>query len=418
MKGGGVARKSLSAIIMRIFSAFSALCMSAAVTNGLGGEEAGRFFLIFAAIQFLSAVSRCGLDNVLLRYCGIEVPDSGYLYAQSVTSKSIVAVTLVGVIFGSIVYIFSDILSVIFFKDAIHSSLFHLVPFGVLGLAFSVIFAMALQGIGRVSSSIFVMNIVGNLCVTVFMLSDIVETAQQVVLVYVISCFGAALLGRVIFSQCVVNNERVPLGWEKLFQSSMPLWVVVILDQASIWAGQMIASIYGGMGEVAHFAVAQRVSMIISFALVAVSMVVAPRFASLFHNGQREDIEKLYKKTTLALFVLAVPLGLFFVVFADVLLSFFGEGFEAASLFLRILVLGQLVYVATGPSGYLLMMSSNEKDVRSALLVSAPVGLLVAMAITPLYGVVGCAIGTAIAVGLQNVIAAFYVKKRFGFGLF
>ena len=71
--------------------------------------------------------------------------------------------------------------------------------------------------------------------------------------------------------------------------------------------------------------------------------------------------------------------------------------------------------VVTGSVGYLLSMSGHEKDLRNTVLISGPLAIIAAVALTPLWGATGSAIATALAVATQNLVAVFWVRKRLGF---
>jgi len=62
-------------------------------------------------------------------------------------------------------------------------------------------------------------------------------------------------------------------------------------------------------------------------------------------------------------------------------------------------------------------MSGNERDMRTIALLCGPTAVGLAFALTIPFGSTGAAVSTAIAVSLQNILAAFYVRKRLGFSI-
>ena len=83
-----------------------------------------------------------------------------------------------------------------------------------------------------------------------------------------------------------------------------------------------------------------------------------------------------------------------------------------------ILLLGQIVNVVSGSVGNLLNMSGNEKDLNNVAILAGILVTILNFSLIPVFGVLGAAISTAIAISFQNISAAFYVKKRLGFNVY
>lgn len=92
----------------------------------------------------------------------------------------------------------------------------------------------------------------------------------------------------------------------------------------------------------------------------------------------------------------------------------FGEQFKSGANLLRIFALGQFVNVVTGCVGYLLSMSGHERDLRNVFFISGPMAIILALVLTPLYGVTGASVATAIALASQNLLAVGMVERRLG----
>jgi O-antigen/teichoic acid export membrane protein len=114
--------------------------------------------------------------------------------------------------------------------------------------------------------------------------------------------------------------------------------------------------------------------------------------------------------------MLSVTLPLFFLIFlfSPMILSIYGPEFKDADLILKILAIGQLINVSTGSVGYLLMMSGHEKLLRNAAVLSACVSLVLNLVLIRQLGVVGAAISTAVALSIQNIVAAWLVYRKLG----
>tara|TARA_R110002095_G_scaffold53761_1_gene46540 strand:- start:105 stop:689 length:585 start_codon:yes stop_codon:yes gene_type:complete len=187
------------------------------------------------------------------------------------------------------------------------------------------------------------------------------------------------------------------------------------MSQMVQWSGQFMAGAYVSSEALAQLAVAQRTAMLSSFILIAVNLVVAPRFAKLYRDNDMAQLESLAIKSVKLIGLFALPVIGAMLVFPSFLMSLFGAEFTEGAALLQILAIGQFINAMTGSVGFLLMMSGHERDMRNVTLISGTLALLFTWFLTAQFGIVGAAIGTAIAVATQNLLAVYFVKKRLGF---
>ena len=187
------------------------------------------------------------------------------------------------------------------------------------------------------------------------------------------------------------------------------------MNQAVQWCAPIIIGVYLVAEQVAFFSVAQRIALLTSFILMAVNLVVAPKFANFNAKNDLEGIRKTALFSVRLLVLSALPIVLFMLLLPEFLMGLFGEQFKQGAVILQILVLGQAINVITGSVGFLLMMSGNERDMRFVTIISGCGVLLSVPLFTSLYGAMGAALATAFFISLQNLLAVYFVKKRLGF---
>ena len=167
--------------------------------------------------------------------------------------------------------------------------------------------------------------------------------------------------------------------------------------------------------QLAILAVARRTAILTSFILMAVNLVVAPKFAALYKQGKTNELESIALQATRLMVLFALPIVGFMLLFPEWLMWLFGEEYKAGANLLRILAVGQFINVMTGSVGFLLSMSGHERDLRNVVFICGPMAIILALILTPLYGVTGAAVATAIALASQNLLAVGMVKRRLGF---
>lgn len=180
--------------------------------------------------------------------------------------------------------------------------------------------------------------------------------------------------------------------------------------QASL--GMVIAGSFLRASELGLLKAAQQLSVLVSFILVVINAVFPPRFAALYHQGRLAELDRLARQSSLLGVVMALPLLASFLLVPRMALAVFGEQFSGAAVALQIIALGQMVNVATGSVGWLLIMTGHEALMRNVSLVTNAVGLVLFFALIPPLGVLGGALATAFTLVAQNLAAAWYAWRR------
>ncbi|KAA1162960.1 oligosaccharide flippase family protein [Pseudoalteromonas distincta] len=400
------------ALAIRVLGAGMAFVFNLIIARQLGAEQAGYFFLSFAIAMLLSAFARLGFDNTVLRFTGANANNGttvksilSFALKYSLPVASAIAVTL---------YFLSPVIAnSVFNKPQMANSLVFIAP-AIIGLSAVTIIAMSLQGRHNLIASIPCQNIAHFLLCGAAVLSFNTSTANITAL-YLSLSLGVTASFFYWIALKSLNTAGNTVSPHDLWHSARPNWLIVIMNQAVQWSAPIIIGVYLVAEQVAYFSVAQRIAMLTTFILMAVNLVVAPKFANFNAQNDLEGIRKTALFSVRLLVLSALPIVLFMLLLPEFLMGLFGEQFKQGALILQILVLGQAINVVTGSVGFLLMMSGNERDMRFVTIISG-CGVLVSVPLfTSLYGVIGAAAATAFFISLQNLLAVYFVKKRLGF---
>jgi len=400
-------------LCVRGAAAIAGFLISLVVARQLGAEQAGYYFLVFNLVMVLAAVSRVGLDNTVVRFTAVASgqPQSGQDGVSAVLFKSSLVSLLVSSFVAVSVWFSARFLAESFFnKPDLMPVLQNMAP-GIVFLSLFTLFAMSLQGQGRATASVFTVNICVNLLLGGGFAVFAVSNAADAAVVYVYASFGTVLFGILILRRrvCVTWTSG---SWRELFNSCLPLWLVVIMSQLSIYGAQFVAGVWLEGEDLAQLAVAQRVAMLMSSVLLVVNLVVAPMFADLYAKDSHAELQSLVRWCSRLLYIATIPLAIVFLGFAELIMGIFGDGFVEGDNVLRILVIGQLVNVIAGSVGMLLVMSGHEKAYRNIAIVTGPLSVVLALLLVPVFGVLGAANAAAIAMIVHNVLAVIAVKRR------
>jgi O-antigen/teichoic acid export membrane protein len=180
----------------------------------------------------------------------------------------------------------------------------------------------------------------------------------------------------------------------------------------------LMLGVWAGTADVSRYAVAWRTAMLVSFAPLAISTIVQPKFAELYARGDMQALAATTHRAVWLMVACSAPVLLIFVAMPERILSIFGSDFPDGAAILQILAVGQFINIALGSVGILLVMSGQEKQFRNVLVVSVCVALLLNVALIPAYGAIGAAIAEASALLVLNVLFGYAIWRRHGILMF
>lgn len=407
-------KHSAVALVIRVSGAIITFLMNIVIARYLGEKEAGLFFLAVTISIMLGTIGRVGADGSVLRFISIYSKAKDWEKVHGVINTLMKWGLISTSIMGVLICIFSRVIADKFFhKPEFQGSLIWIavsIPF----FACYSLYGTALQGRRKVVVSVTILKISSPFILIILAFFLTPKTSTYASLLYLISTIGASLLG-LYWWRKDIPHVKGKFDSAVLWKSSSSLWIVAIMLQMVTWGGQFIAGIFNTSEELAHLAVARNTSTLIAFILQAIGFVSAPRFASMYNEKKMDELKKYAQNTTRLMALVSLPLILFIWFFPDFIMSLFGKGFTSGIWYLRVLALGQFINVITGAVGYLLTMSGHEKDMRNITILNGILAIVLALILNPIFGAMGSAVSTAIAVASSNLMAVGMVKKRLGF---
>jgi O-antigen/teichoic acid export membrane protein len=197
--------------------------------------------------------------------------------------------------------------------------------------------------------------------------------------------------------------------------STLPLALVKEMQVVNRQASIVLLGFFVADAQIGVYRVAAQVSLFASFGLQAVNVVVSPRFARLHAQGDLERLQRLATTSARAVLAFNAVVTLALAVMGRPFLSIvFGPEYEAAYWPMLILLGGQLVNSAAGSVGSLLNMTGHERDTARSMVFAAVCNVALNLALIPIVGIAGAAIGTAVSLVVWNVMLWWAVRRRLG----
>lgn len=240
-------------------------------------------------------------------------------------------------------------------------------------------------------------------------------SARSAVAAQALAAFVAALVGLHLLRRTVPDDVRSaePLVETRAWLlGATPILLATGIQAVNVQAGTILTGSMAGSEEAGVYAVAVRVSLLLSFVLLAALPGLMPAIVELYERGELASLQQLVTRAGRLVFIASVPLVLGAAVFAEPVLELFGAEFGVGSTALRILCVGQLVQVGTGLAGTTLIMVGEAGPSTWAVAAGTAVNLVTSVALIPEFGATGAAAATSASVALTNVLMVWLLWRR------
>lgn len=242
-------------------------------------------------------------------------------------------------------------------------------------------------------------------------------SAPRAMAIYLLaSLLAAGVAGLLIARQlppaaAATEREVRPREWLRV---SAPLFLVsemrFLLHQTDV----LLVGALVGTAEAGIYAVAARISRLISFGLTASNSIAAPLISELHTRDDRPGLQRVVTLSSWAATLASLAFAAVLVLGGGWILGAFGAEFRTGLAVLAVLSLGQLVNAATGPVGYLLNMTGHQ-DANARILgwITAANAALAYPAILA-WGPLGAALVTSSLVAVKNLWTWWAVRRLLG----
>jgi O-antigen/teichoic acid export membrane protein len=400
-----VLRGALVAFVLRVFGAGLSFVMTAFIVRSIGATEAGYFYLGMSLVLMASTIGNRGLEYAILRFVGEATGARAWSTALSTTYSGLrrASTTLCALAATTVI-----VATPLHWARVINSNVTHvfmIVAAAILFVGVGTLTGYSLQGLRKSAQSVLVFSIITPLCVVIGNTVFAIRSATQMATLYVLATFITVLAGLAMLRKAVpARSESNPRCDEhKLASTGNVFWAGIVANQLLFSNGQLIAGAFLAAKDVTIFAVAQRTVMVISFVLVAINLVVAPRYASAFATNDSAGARRLALLAASISTLLSFPIVAAMWIVPNLIMNIFEPGI-GGGLVLAFLAAGQLLTSMGGTFGVLLDMSGDERFHRRVIVASSVGAVVLLVILTPLLGVTGAALAMTIGVGAQNVI--------------
>lgn len=199
----------------------------------------------------------------------------------------------------------------------------------------------------------------------------------------------------------------------KLISYSLLLWFASVAAIGLKYFDSLMLGKYMALSFVGIYTVAAFIPTIIEAPLNAFEKIAASRIAYAWKEKNMEEINSIYRKSSLYLFIFGGLLFLNVNLNITDLFSFLPAGYEAGTSVVFILSTATLYNMATGLNAPILFNSERYRTGAVFLVLLAVVAVVLQMIFIPMYGLEGAALATCLASIFYNSLLFWYVLKHY-----
>lgn len=417
----GFLRIVVNALGIKILSAVAGFVLAVVLGRKLGTSGTGVFYLALTIITVASTIGRTGLDNTIVRFVAAFRERADYNGLKNAVILSLIIGLGASAALSCCVFFLAPTIAGWAFDNSaavstlrwMSISVFFMSAYTLLanvlkGLQKTVHFMATLSLIAPATTAIGVLVLSGPLGMDGAAIAHIFGTivAASISVYWVISSWDHT-------TKLNDSTESAPsrLYIINILQSSIPLLWVSVAQLVTSWSSTFFLGIFATDDDAGVFGSALRVSMLVGIAGVAVNSIAAPRFSAAWARNDKVKLQQTAKLAGRLLLAFGLVAAIPLLLFPGTILKLFGDGFADGKIELQILILGQLINVVTGSAANLLMMTGHESRLRTVNIASSAMAVFAGLILIPLYGAMGAAIATSVAVATQNLFAAWYVTR-------
>lgn len=394
------------------------------LAKNLNIDSFGYFMLAYSILIGLSFFSRAGMPFAIMRFAGILFSENQIETIYYLRKKTFYISLIASLFFSLLLILFAQVISDIFFTGFDAKQMLIYFAFALPFYSFLLIQSSFLKAIKKpelapffeVGLTVFLTAVI----VWLFSYSEIPVDSIDTTIIFLCSSVFVAILGHITLNKLMSKPLKTSTKAKdssykfdiKNFYKTLPDYSFSgITNYFFKFSPALVLGLYVTGFEIGLYSLANSISFLISFVLWVINTVYAPYFASAHANGDKKELSSLVKRSMIYMILIATPIFLMILLFPELILSYFGEGFSQAKTALVILAIAQMYNVLTGPIYFLLNVTGYEAYLRKIVFLTAITSIVASFVLIPIYGYMGAVYANAIGLTLQNSFAFYHSNK-------
>jgi O-antigen/teichoic acid export membrane protein len=352
--------QSAVGLVVAILATFASQVL---ITRVQGPAAFGIITLATQGALVLGFFSRFGMDMAAVRRVAIDLGQGERSRVRAIVTRASMISSASSLVVGGLVFAFAAPLARAFAGDAVAEATeaFRAAALAIPFAALVQVYLGATRGLKVMRHTLYVFWVGQPIGWVALMLAGwlVARTVGVTTLAYSVSWIVATAWAAFLWyreTRGFGNESPMPGEVGDLVRYGAPRAPAALFSQLLFWTDLFVLSVYASSEQVGIYAAAARAAQVILLFIISVSLMFSPFVADLHARGEREKLDRLYKWLTRWTLAATLPIFIVLAVAPGSALRLFGAEFGAGAAALNILLLGQLVNVATGAVGFILIM--------------------------------------------------------------
>ena len=410
-------RDAVTAFVVRVASAAILYLSQVVLARWMGGFEYGIYVFVWTWVLVLSGVSHLGMPTAMIRLLPeyLQRGEHGLLRGLLLGGRAVAVLSGTAVAGAAMALIW-------LIGGRLNS---HYVLPIYLALACVPLCALSdvQDGIGRGRGWMTVglmppyilrpLLLLG--CMTAAHFLGLPTDASTAAGAAVVATWVAALVQMLLverrFGREIAKQPR-RYDFKRWFRVALPLMVITVCDLALQNTDVLIVSAYLTPTEVGMYFAAAKTMSLIMFIHYAVGSAVASQFSALKARGDHESLKALVRDAVNWTFWPSLVAAVAILALGKPLLWLFSPQFTDAYPVMFVLAIGFLVRASMGPAEFILNMLGEQPLCALVLVVSAVLDVALSFALVPVFGMIGAAVATSVALVTAAIMNYVVARRR------
>jgi O-antigen/teichoic acid export membrane protein len=410
--------QSAIGLVIAILATFATQVL---ITRVQGPAAFGVITLATQGALVLGFFSRIGMDMAAVRQVAIDMGQGSRSRLRPLVSRAAAISTVASIVVATVVFAFAEPLARAFASERWEEEAIQAFQAAALAIPFAAlvqVYLGATRGLKIMRHTLYVFWIgqpVGWMVLILggwLLMRSVGVTALAYSLSWMLASAGAAWLWY-RETRGYGKEPAAPGQVKGLLRYGAPRAPAALFSQLLFWTDLFVLARFASSAETGIYAAAARAAQVILLFIISVSLMFSPFVADLHARGERDRLDRLFKQITRWTLAATLPLFITLILTPASALRLFGSEFGQGRSALVILLVGQLVNVATGTVGFVLIMSGHTG--WDLLVYAASVSFDVVVATILIagldLGMMGAATAGALTMGLSNVARLLLVHR-------
>lgn len=391
---------TLGALVIKVGGAALSFGFSFLIARKLGAAGTGGYALALSTATFGATIALFGLDYVALRTIAGNIREGKIAEARGMSRSTMQATCGFALAIGLFLIGFGDLLLNRVLDVGLDRQMVIIAGLAVVPLTFARMTIVSLRGTGSVLASQW-FDGPQPMLISVMILLGFIVTGATISTLGVTAMFFSVTACSALVAYTVYQARirawppSEPAAIKPLLGQGWQISFVVLSRLVLDWLVLVSLSSSYSVAVVGQFRTAWQITTLVTIIINTFETVSGPRIAAAHRVNDRQQIRSIIRQSVISMMALSAPLFIVMFLFPEWLLGLFGPEFPAAAPALRILAVGQLINIVSGPLGLVMLMTGHERWTARVSVAALVVLGVLCVTVIPAYGLVGAAITTA-----------------------